>query len=120
MIIAMPVMDMVEVAGDQVVEVIPMRNRRMAAIGSVHVRGSVAIACVVRRAGGRVRWIDRDRAFVDMVAVHHMQMPVVQVIDVAAVLDSKMTTVDTMNMVVGGVRAVGRHEEKSSRWSRRL
>ena len=44
MIIAMPAMDMVEVAVDQVVEVIAVRNRRMAAVGGVHVRGIVAIA----------------------------------------------------------------------------
>ena len=67
---------------------------------------------MVRRAAGRVRSVDRDHAFVDVVAVHHMQMPVVQVVDVAAVLDGKMAAIDTMNMIMSGVRAVGRHEEE--------
>lgn len=110
MIIAVPTMGVVEVAVDQVVDVIAVRNCRMTAVGGVHVRGGVAMAGVVRRAAGRVRWVDRDRAFVDMVVVHHMQMPVVQIVDVAAVLDGEMAAVDTMNMVVGGVRAVGRHK----------
>ncbi len=111
MIIAMPTMGMVEVAFDQVVDVIAVRHCRMAAVGGVHVRGIVALAYVARRAAGRIRSIDRDRAFVDVVAVHHMQMPVVQVVDVTAVLNGKVAAVAPMNMIVSGVRAVGRHEE---------
>jgi hypothetical protein len=98
-----------EVAIDQVVGVIAMRNRGVAAAGAVYVTGRVAVTCVGRRATGRVGRVDRDRAFVDMIAVHHVQMPVVEVVDVAAVLDREMPAVGTVDMAMIGVREMRRH-----------
>jgi len=58
------------------------------------------------------RWIGRvdgDRAFVDMIAVDHVQIPVVEVVDVATMLDGGVAASGTVNMIVGDVRGTRRH-----------
>jgi len=110
MIVAMPVVGMVEMTVDQVVRVIAMRDRRVTAAGGVYMADGVSIARMIRRAAGWIRRVDCDRAFIDVVAVHHVQMTIVEVVDVAAVLDGEMPAVGTVNMAVAGVRGM-RHEK---------
>lgn len=100
MIVAVAAMGMVEMPIDEVVGVIAMRNRGMAATGRVGVAGRVPLARVVRGTPGRVRRIDRDRALVDVVAAHHVQVAVVDIVDVTAVLDGEMAAVSTVLVVV--------------------
>ena len=107
MIVAMAAMGVVEMPLDEVVGVIAMRNRGMAATGRVDVAGCVTLARVVRGTAGRVRRIDRDRAFVDVVAVYRVQVAVVDIVDVTAVLDGEMAAVGTVRVVVSSVRSVG-------------
>jgi hypothetical protein len=108
-IIAVPAVRVVEMTVDQMIDVIAMGNRGVAAAGGVHVVGWMAVARVLWRALGRVGRIDGDHAFVDVVAVDHVQMPIVEVIDVAAVLDGEMPAAGAVNMVVGGVGGMRRH-----------
>jgi hypothetical protein len=109
-----------EVPVDEVVDVIAMRNRGVAARRAVYVIGRVALARMSRRARSRIRRIDGDRAFVDVVAVHRVKVTVVEVVDVASMLARDVAATGAVNVLVLGMRAMGAHRESfRSRWRAR-
>jgi len=73
-------MRMMQASAHQVIDVIPVRHGFVTAGRAVLVR-----AAHLRRALHGVGGIDRDGMLVDMILVHVVQMPVVQVIDVTFV-----------------------------------
>lgn len=68
---------MVQMTLDQVVGVLAMRDRLVAAAGSMRVLRLVPAAVVLRRAVRRVRVADLDRVLVHVIAMRVVQMPVV-------------------------------------------
>lgn len=76
---------MVQVPGDDVIDVVAMRNRRMAAIGAVPVRLVVAFAVVFRSTAGGIAGAHADPVFIHVISVNVMQVPVVKIIDVPVV-----------------------------------
>ncbi|NJO56691.1 MAG: hypothetical protein HC834_10580 [Rhodospirillales bacterium] len=84
---------MMQVVTHQVIDVITVWNRLMAAIRTVLVPGIVFFAGVLRRAIRRICVGDIEPVFVDVVAMRVMQMTVVQVVDVLTVFDRSMTAV---------------------------
>jgi hypothetical protein len=76
-IVAVVAVRVVQVAVDEIIDVIAVRNRGVTASCGVDVPGSMAVACVVRRACRRVCRIDGDRALVGVIAVHHVQVTIV-------------------------------------------
>ena len=110
MIVAVAVVCVVQVAVHEVVDVIAVRHGRVATRGAVDVTGLMAVARVPRRAARGMRRIDVDHALVDMSAVCVMEVAVVQVVDVAVVLDrvvSAARPVDVLVLVVNGMGAHG-------------
>jgi hypothetical protein len=105
-VVAVAVVRVVEVALDQVVDVIAVRHAGMSAGGAVNVVGGVAGAAVVRRALRRVGRVDGDRVLVDMIAVDVVQVPVVEIVDVAGVLDREVAAVGAVDMIVARVDGV--------------
>lgn len=105
----MAVVRVVEVALDQVITVIAVRHARMSAAGAVDMIGGVAGAAVVRRALRRVGRVDRDRVLVDVIAVDAVQVSIVEIVDVAGVLDREVAAVGAVNVIVAWVDRVG-HE----------
>jgi hypothetical protein len=99
----MPAVRMMQVAVDQVVDMVAMRYRFVAAAGAVHVVGRMAAADVARGTDRRIRRIDGDHMLIDMVAVEVMQVAIVQVVDVAFVLDRRVATAGTMDVRVIGM-----------------
>ena len=100
-------MRVVQVAIDEVVNVVAMRHGFVAATGTVDVSRFVAAAVVVRRAGIRVGGADGDAVFIDVVAVRVVQVAVVQVINVAFVLDGSVAAAcAVLVFVIGVVRFV--------------
>jgi hypothetical protein len=97
-VVAVIAVRMVQVAVDEIVDVIPMRHRFMAAPRPVDVARRVAAAA--RRALVGIFGADFEPVLVDMIAVRMMQMTVMHVINVIAVLDCCMSTVRAMPMVV--------------------
>jgi hypothetical protein len=102
---------MVQVAVDEIVDVIPMRHRFMAAPRSVNVARLVAAAA--RRALVRIFGAHFEPVLVYMIAVRMMQMPVMQIINMIVVLDGSMSAVRAMLMVVVSVMwfVAGAHAE---------
>ena len=107
MVVAVVAVRVVQVAIDEVVNVVAMRHRFMTAAGAVNVPGFVAAAVVVGRAGVRVGGADGDAVFIDVVAVRVVQVAVVQVVNVAVVLDGGVAAARAVLVrVVGVVRFV--------------
>jgi hypothetical protein len=91
---------MVQVAVDQVVDVITVRHRIMPATRPVTVSALVARAWVAPRAPVGIVLTNVDRVFRHRSAFLMVQMPIVQVIDVIAVPDCGMAAPAAMPMVV--------------------
>ncbi len=109
MIVAVSSVHVVKMTRDEVVDMVTMRHRRMAAVGAVHVLSIVFAARVVGRASGRIGRIDRHRALVDVIAVDLVQVTIVEIVDMACVADGGMAAGGPMHVSVAGMSGVGRH-----------
>lgn len=106
MVIAVAVVWMMKMAGNQVIGMIAVRHRFVSAARSVHVGVVVTGAGVAGRAIGGIGGIDGNGVLVVMVLVGAMQMAVVKVIDVAVVKDGCVAAAGAVSMVVTFVSVV--------------
>lgn len=100
MVVAVVLVWMVQMTLDQVVGVLAMRDRLVAAAGAVRVLRLVPAAVVLRRAVRRIRVADLDRVLVHVIAMRVVQMPVVQIVDVPVVHDGGMAAIRTVLVIV--------------------
>src|SRR5258708_18478870 len=110
MIIAVIAMRMMEVAADEIVGVVAVRNGLMPAARAVGVALFVSRTAVRR---GALRWmgrIDRDAALVDVIAMDAMHVTIVQIVAVVAVLNALVSAAGLMNVLVRGVHFVVCHK----------
>jgi len=110
MIVAVVVVRVVQVPADEIVGVVAVRNRLVAAIRAVSV-SLIVPGTTVR--WGALRWIRSihfDAALVDVIAVNLMQVPVMQVVAVVAMVNALVSTAGLVNMLVGCVGFVIAHE----------
>lgn len=82
-----------QVSIHQVIDVISVRDGGVAAIGSMLVPIFMTAATVLGSAGVRIGGVDGERVLFDLAAVLMMQAAVVQIIDVAIMLDAGMTAI---------------------------
>lgn len=75
----------------------------MTATWTMYVVRFVCAALMVCRASIRVRQVDVQCVFVDMVTMRMMQMAVVQIVDVVTVFDCGMPTILSMLVIMVGV-----------------
>jgi hypothetical protein len=106
-IVAVIAVRVVKVAVHQVIDVVAVRHRFMAAAGAVPMSLVVLAAIMVGSALGGISAADRQRVFLDFVAFVVVQVPIVQVVGVALVADGLVAAVGPVLMVVAFV--VGRH-----------
>lgn len=88
---------------DYVVNMIPVWQLQVSTRRTVDVLCSVVSTLVLWSA---IRWItrtDRDHVFVHVVTVDIMQMPIVQIVDMIAVLDGCMSAILSVVMTVAFV-----------------
>jgi hypothetical protein len=95
----------VQVPVHEIVHVIAVWYRGVAAVGTVHVAGIVATALVRGRATGRHRIRNLEGVLMHIARVLMMQMAVVQVVHVVVVLNARVAAARTVN--VGVVRVSG-------------
>jgi hypothetical protein len=107
MIVAVIAVRMMQVACDEVVRVVAVRDRVVAAVGAVLVAFLMAAAIVAGRAASRIRGVDRQHVFLDGAAIGMVQMSVVKIIDVAVVEDARVPA--TRTMLVSVVFMLSRH-----------
>lgn len=102
----MPVMGVMQASLHQVIDVVAVRHRRMAAARPVRMPGR---ADVRRRAHIGVHIAHLQPAFVEMIAVGRVQAAIMQVVDVRTVLHGRVAASLTMHMRVVAVNFVTRH-----------
>lgn len=108
----MPAMGVVQVSGDQIIEVIAVRDRFVATMGAVRVTGFMPLAGVARGTVIRVRAADLNRVLIVVVIMMMVQVPIMQVIDMIFVLYRSVPasrSVD-VDMAASGVHLV-RHRQ---------
>lgn len=98
---------------DQVVYVISVRNSFVTASGSVYMGPIVCTAAVLWCAPVGIGCRHFNRMFIDVVAMHMVQMPVVKEINVVAVADCGMTAIGTVDvwMVAMLLTCANRHDQ---------
>jgi hypothetical protein len=108
-IVAVVAVGMVEVAIDEIIDVVAVRDGRMSAAGAMHVAGFVNAAFVPRGASVGVRGRHFDHMLFDLFAVRMMEMPVVKVVDVPLMLDGRVSAIRAVLMTVAFVSFVSGH-----------
>jgi hypothetical protein len=106
-IVAVAAARVVQVPGDEVVDVIAVRHRFVAAARTVGVSRVVRAACMGGSARRRIRSVDGDRALVDVTIMAAVQVAVVEVVLMVAVRDRRVAAAGAvlMRMVVVGLVA---------------
>lgn len=99
-------MRMMEVPGNEIVDMVAVRNGFMAAAGSVEVGGIVSAASVGGGASVGIRRGDGKNVLVDVVTVGLVEMAIMQVVDVAIMQDGGMAAAGAMLVWVGLVNFV--------------
>ena len=103
MIVAMGAVRMMQVAADAIIDMVTVRYGLVAAAGSMHVIRSMAAATVICRTALRVLARHVDHVLVDMILMRVVQMPVVQIVDMAGVAHGRMAATRPMLMRVVGM-----------------
>jgi hypothetical protein len=98
-------MRMMEMAADAVIDMVGVRNRLVAAAGTMDMTGVMAAAAMVRRAAVGVVAGYLDHVLVDMILMRMVEVAIVQIVDVAAVAHSGVAT--TRPVLVSMVGMVG-------------
>lgn len=121
MVVAVPVVRVVQMAANDIVRVIAMGDGVVAARGPVDMRRVVGRAGMTVLAAGGILRGNVERVLVDVVAVNMMQVPIVKEVDVVAVRDLLVTAVRTVNVGMVFVCFVIAHDSSlsssSSSWS---
>jgi len=91
---------MVEVAFDQVIGVIAMRNCLVAAIGAVFVAVLMPSAFVVRGTRCRVLPAHSDLVLINVITVRMMEVPVMKIVLMTVMLHGHMSAVWTVHVRV--------------------
>jgi hypothetical protein len=98
-IVAMPVVGMMQAAADEIIHVVSMGDGGMAAIGTMDMFGRVALGAMGAVVGmGLVHF---DDVFVDMIAVDVMEVTVLEVIRVAIVTDADVAAAGAVLVALG-------------------
>ena len=95
-LVDMTLMRVVEMIVVQIVDMSAVAHRRMAAAGAVHVARIVTAAGVARGAAVGVVAGDLDDMLVDMTFVRMVEVPVVQIVDVAGMTHGGVAASRTM------------------------
>ena len=93
-IIAMIAVRVVQSAGHQIVHMVAVRHGRMSAIRAMNVFGRVSVRTMSALVG--VGFVHFDHVLVNMVPVHVMQVPVVEIIRVTCMFNRRMATTGAM------------------------
>jgi hypothetical protein len=120
MVVAVVRVRVMQMASDEVVDVVAVGNRLMTAASAVDVAGLVAFTSMLRRTSRGVLDVDLEYVLIDVVVVRMMQMALVQVVEMIAVRHRDVAAagpvlvgVIWVRAVLGHIRSV--HETRTSR-----
>jgi hypothetical protein len=95
-VVAVIVVGVVQVVGDQVVDMVAVRHRLVTAVWTMLVAFWMTSAIMVRRAAIGIGRTHGDDVFVEVVLVRMMKMAVVEIVDVAIVRYRRVTAAWTV------------------------
>lgn len=115
-IVAMAVMDVMQAAIHQVVDVVTVGNGLVAAVRTMDMIGRVATALTVSAVIG-IDGADLQHMLVHVIAMHMVQMAIVEIVDMAVMLDGGVAAIRTVLMAVIRVMlfAAGGHDTDSEK-----
>jgi hypothetical protein len=99
-VIAVAAMRMVQMVVYQVVGVVAVRHRFVPALRTVLVPLDMSPAIVLRRTSRCVRGIHGEAMLLNTATAHVVEMPIVQVIDMAIVLDGRVPATGAVLVIV--------------------
>lgn len=99
-VVAVAVVRVMKVAVDQVVDVIAVWHGRVTAVIAMDMGRVMATAVVVGSAGSGVAVVHAEHVFVDVIAMHVMEMAVVEIIDMTIVFDREVAAVAPMFVIM--------------------
>jgi len=108
-VVAMRAMRKVQVAVDEIIDVVPVRNGLMAAAGPVTMTMAMSLTSMSRRAGGRVCRADGKDMLIHVVFMEVMKVPVVQVILMVLVVDGTVAAKRPVPVHMGVMNLMGGH-----------
>ena len=97
---------MMQVARDEVVDVVAVWDRLVSAARRVNMSLGVTRAAVRRGAGRRVDRTDLEDALVHVAIVAVVEVAIVEVVDVVAMTDGEVAAVGAVNVIVIGMGGV--------------
>jgi hypothetical protein len=101
MVVAVTIVLVVQVAIDQVIDMVAVRDRRVSASRSVYVVGRVGRADMSAGAGGWVMSRDlQDMLFDHSVEGRVMQVSIVEIVDMSIMFDCRMPAIFSVDMVM--------------------
>lgn len=98
MVVAVPAMRVVQMAGDEIIDMIPVRDGLMAAAGAMSVRGHMTAAGMPGGACIRVDGAYLEYMFIDVIPVRVVQMAVVQIVHMSVVEHAGVAAARSMCM----------------------
>jgi hypothetical protein len=102
-IVAVIAVRMMEASVDQVIKVVPMRNRLMAAARTMAMRFIMSGSTMLRVAPIGIRGANFNHVFISAPLFHMVQMTLVEIINVILMLNGNMAAARTMHMrLIGG------------------
>lgn len=110
MVVAMSVVDVVQVAVHQIVDVVAVRHHFVAATFPMHVAGFVPGAVVAAGAIFRVRRADSDRVLVDVTFVRMVQVPIVEIIHMPVMRNRLVSAARAVDVIVVFVGVMAHRE----------
>jgi hypothetical protein len=99
-VVAVLAVRVVQVAVDEIVRMVAMRQCFVAAVRSVNVIGGMSTALVFRGTTVLVRGRGCECVFVDMIAVDVVQVAIMEIVDVTVMADGRVSAVCTVHMRV--------------------
>jgi hypothetical protein len=99
-VVAVSVVQTMQVSGDHVVGVLTVRHRFVTAARPVTVLRVMRAAGVLGRAPVWVGAVDRDRALDGLRSLHLVHMPIVQIADVVLVSEGRVATIRSVDVRV--------------------
>lgn len=106
MVVAVDAVRMMQVALNEVVDVVAVWDGLVSTTRTVNVPLGVTDTAVRRRAGRRVGRTDLEDAFVHVTFVLVVKVTVVQVVDVVTVPDGEVSAIGAVNVIVIGMGLV--------------
>lgn len=97
---------MVQMAIDQIVDVVAVRDGLMAATRTVPVRRLMAAAAMLRRAAVGIGGADLHDMLIDAAIMRVVQMAVVQIVDVALVANRNVPAARPVRMLMVGMSGI--------------